>query len=79
MGLQSIDPHTSESELKVQRIIHLQNLANELSNAFTDHKKVTRSHIPAVNAPERVQVPPKATNSTDSTPNPRKSGRPPGT
>jgi hypothetical protein len=36
---------------------------------------VTRSHIPAVNAPERVQVPLKATNSTIS-PNPRKRGRP---
>ena len=76
--MQSIDPPTSESELEVQRIIHLQNLANELLDAFTDHKKVIRSHIPAVNAPERVQVPLKATNSTVSTPNPRKSGRPPG-
>ena len=73
-GLQSLDPRTSESELEVQRIIHLQNLANELLDAFTDHKKVTRSHIPAVNAPVRVQVSPKATNSTDSTPNPRKRG-----
>ena len=51
--MQSIDPPTSESELEVQRIIHLQNLANELPDAFTDHKKVTRSHIPEVNAPER--------------------------
>ena len=78
-GLQYLDPRTSESELEVQRIIHLQNLANELPDAITDHKKVTRSHIPAVNAPERVQVPLKATNSTVSTPNPRKSGRPPDT
>jgi len=77
-GLQSLDPRTSESELEVQRIIHLQNLANELLDAFTDHKKVTRSHTPAVNAPERVQVPMKATNSTISAPNPRKRGRPPG-
>jgi hypothetical protein len=29
-GMQSLDPCTSESELKVQRIIHLQGLANEL-------------------------------------------------
>jgi hypothetical protein len=70
---QSLDPHTSESELEVQRIIHLQGLANELSDAFTDHKRVTRSHIPAVNAPERVQVPQEATNSIVS-PNPRKRG-----
>jgi hypothetical protein len=55
--MQSLDPRTSESELEVRRIIHLQGLANELPDAFTDHKRVTRSHIPAVNAPERVQVP----------------------
>jgi len=72
-GLQYLDPRTSESEL-----IHLQNLANELPDAFTDHKRVTRSHIPAVNAPERVQVPLKATNSIVSALNPRKRGRPPG-
>ena len=77
-GLQFLDPRTTESELEVQRIIHLQNLANELPDAFTDHKMVTRSHIPAVNAPERVQVPLKAANSTVSAPNPRKRGRPPG-
>jgi len=76
-GMQSLDPRTSESELEVQRIIHLHGLANELPDAFTDHKRVTRSHIPAVNAPERVHVPLKATNSTVS-PNPRKRGRPPG-
>jgi hypothetical protein len=75
--MQSLDLRTSESELEVQRIIHLQGLANELPDVFTDHKRVTKSHIPAINAPERVQVPQKATNSTVS-PNPRKRGRPPG-
>jgi hypothetical protein len=75
--MQSLDPRTSESELEVRRIIHLQSLANELPDAFTDHKRVTRSHIPAVNAPERVQVTQKDTNSVVS-PNPRKRGRPPG-
>ena len=39
---------------------------------------MTRSHTPAVNAPERVQEPLKAANSTVSAPNPRKRGRPPG-
>jgi hypothetical protein len=57
--------------------IHLQSLANKLPHAFTDHKRVTRSHIPAVNAPKRAQVPQKATNYVVS-PNPRKRGRPPG-
>ena len=76
-GMQSLDPRTSEYELEVQRIIHLQNLANRLPDAFTGHKRVTRLHIPTVNAPERVQVPQKVTNSTVS-PNPRKRGRPSG-
>jgi hypothetical protein len=74
-GMQSLDPRTTESELEVQRIIHLHSLVNELPDAFTDHKRVTRSHIFVV-ALERVQVIQKATNSTVS-PNPRKRGRPP--
>jgi hypothetical protein len=36
-GMQSLDPRTSESELEVRRIIHLQSLANGLQVAFTDH------------------------------------------
>jgi hypothetical protein len=56
-------------------IILWQSLANELPDAFTDHKRVIRSHIPTVNALERVQVPQKSTNSIFS-PNPRKWGRP---
>ena len=28
-------------------IIHLQNLANQIPDAFVDTKKVTKSHIPA--------------------------------
>ena len=75
--MQSLDPHTSESKLEVQRIIHLQNLANRLPDAFTNHKRVTRLHIPTVNALERVQVPQKVTISTVSS-NPRKRGRTPG-
>jgi hypothetical protein len=55
----------------------LKGLANELPDAFTDHKRVTRSHIPAVNAPKRVHVPQKATNSIVSRKH-RKRGRPPG-
>jgi hypothetical protein len=52
--MQSLDPCTSESELEVWRIIHLQGLANELPDAFTDHKRVTKSYIPTVNVSERV-------------------------
>ena len=37
-------------------IIHLQNLANQLSDAFLDTKKLTKSHIPAANVPARVDI-----------------------
>ena len=43
------DPRTNQSELEVQKIIHLQNLANQLPNAFTDTKKVTKSHVSTAN------------------------------
>ena len=51
------DPRTNQNELEVQRIIHLQNLANQLPDAFTDTKKVTKSHVPAANTPARIDVP----------------------
>ena len=51
------DPRTNQCEQEVQKIIHLQNVANQLPDAFTDVKKVTKSHIPAVNAPIRIDVP----------------------
>ena len=35
----------------------MQNLANQLPDAFVDTKKVTKSHIPAVNAPARIDIP----------------------
>ena len=51
------DPCTNQYELEVQRIIHLQNLANQSPYAFIGTKKVTKSHIPAANAPARIDVP----------------------
>ena len=51
------DPHTNQYELEVQRIIHLQNLANQLPDAFIDTKKVTKSHILTTNTPTRIDVP----------------------
>ena len=51
------DYRTNQCELEVQRIIHLQNIANQLPNAFIDTKKVTKSHILAANAPARIKVP----------------------
>ena len=57
LTLTHLDPHTNQCELEVQRIIHLQNLANQLPDAFIDTKKVTKSHIPAANTPARIDVP----------------------
>ena len=51
------DPCTNQCELKVQRIIYLQNLVNQLSDSFIDTKKVTKSHIPTMNAPAMIDVP----------------------
>jgi hypothetical protein len=35
----------------------LQSIANQLPDAFTDAKKVTKSHIPAANIPARIDIP----------------------
>ena len=51
------DPRTNQSELEVQRIIHLKNLANQLPDTFIDKKKVTKSHVPPANTPARIDVP----------------------
>ncbi|KAL0331758.1 UNVERIFIED_CONTAM: hypothetical protein Sangu_1721300 [Sesamum angustifolium] len=52
-----LDPRTNDSEFEVQQIIHLQSVANRLSNAFIETKKVTKSHIPAKNISARLEVP----------------------
>jgi hypothetical protein len=81
LDTQKEDPRTTESELQVQRIIHLQNAANNLPDSFTVSKSVTKSHIPARNVPERIEVPnktirhPSSEESGRSTKNPRKRKR----
>ena len=35
----------------------MQGLANQLPDAFTDIKKITKSHVLAVNTPTRIDVP----------------------
>ena len=52
-----LDPPTNQRELEVQKIVHLHNLANQLPDAFTDTKRVTKSCIPAENVPSRVDIP----------------------
>ena len=56
-SLLHLDPRTKQSELEVQRIIHLQDLADQLLDAFTDPDKVLKSHIPVVNAPAHIEIP----------------------
>ena len=60
-SIASSDPRTKESELQVQKIIGLQNIANNLPDAFTDYNGVIKSYQPARNAPARVEVPNKTT------------------
>ena len=43
--LSHLDLCTSKCENEVQRIIHLQAIANRLFDAFNDTTKVTKSHI----------------------------------
>ena len=51
------DPRTNQCELEAQRIIYLQNLANQLPDALIDTKKVTKSYILTANTPARIDVP----------------------
>ena len=55
--LSHLDPHTNQCELEVQRINHWQSIANQLSDEFTNNKKIVKSHIPATNTPVRIKVP----------------------
>ena len=57
-----LDPPTNQRELEVQKIVHLHNLANQLPDAFTDTRRVTKSFIPAENVPSRVDVPKEQTD-----------------
>ena len=57
MKLSHFDPRTNQYKLEVQKVIHLQNIANQLPDIFTDRKKVVKSHILATNAPSRIEIP----------------------
>ncbi|KAL0316102.1 UNVERIFIED_CONTAM: hypothetical protein Sradi_5488400 [Sesamum radiatum] len=50
-----LDPRTNDSELEVQRIIHLQSVANRLPDAFIDTKK-RKEHIVSVNHDANVST-----------------------
>jgi hypothetical protein len=59
-------PRTQETELQVQKIINLQNVVNNLLDAFTDYNDVMKSWNHAVNAPERVEIPKKTTSASST-------------
>ena len=77
-SLSHLDPRTKQSELEVQKIIHLQGLANQLPDVFIDSTKVIKSHIPAANILARIEIPiGKLQRSMTNEPKPRlKRGRP---
>ena len=54
------------TKLEVQKIINLQYLASNPLYAFTDHKGVIKSRIPAINTPQRVEVPKGSSISIDA-------------
>ena len=56
-SLSRLDHRTNQRELKVQRIIHLQNITNQISNAFNDSRKIIESHIQVENTPTHVEIP----------------------
>jgi hypothetical protein len=41
---------------KSLKVLHLQDIANQLPNAFSNSKGVTKSHILAINAPARIEL-----------------------
>ncbi|PIN26676.1 hypothetical protein CDL12_00569 [Handroanthus impetiginosus] len=55
-SLSHLDSRTKPCEQEVLKIIHLQNIANQLLSAFTNLLKVMKSHIPAANAPIQIEV-----------------------
>ena len=77
-SLSHLDSRTKQYELEVQKIIHLQGLANQLPDAFIDSTKLTKSHIPTANIPARTEIPTgKLQSSMTNEPKPRlKPGRP---
>ncbi|KAL4025795.1 hypothetical protein IC575_014201 [Cucumis melo] len=76
--LSHLDPRTKQCELEVQKIIHLQSVANQMPDAFTDTKKVTKSYIPAANAPSRIEIPTQQVDTINESTLRQKRGRPMG-
>ena len=56
-SMSHLDLHTAQCDKEVQRITHLQKIASQLPDAFTDTTEVTKSYIPATNTPARINIP----------------------
>ena len=44
-------------KIKVRRFVHLKEITNGLLNAFNDAANVTKSYVPAMNAPAMINIP----------------------
>ncbi|KAM2666623.1 hypothetical protein EV2_018434 [Malus domestica] len=79
--LSHFDPRSTQCENEVKMIVHLQGIANQMPDAFNDALKVTKSHIPAANAPAiiDVYVGQNKVAANDSSSARLKRGRPPAT
>ena len=55
--LSYLNPRTRQCELEVKKIVHLQSVANQMLDAFTDTKKVIKSYISAANTPSKIEIP----------------------
>ena len=59
-----LDPRTSQCENEVRRTVHLQEIANRLPAVFNDAVNVTKSHMPAMNIPVRINIPVEQSQNT---------------
>ena len=55
-SMSHLDQPTAQCDMEVQRITHLQKIANQLPDAFTDTTKVPKSYIPSANKPARINI-----------------------
>ncbi len=63
-----LDPVTRQRNDEVQRLIHLQGIANELPDAFNNAVNVTKSHHPVANVPARILPPSQSKPANESSP-----------
>ena len=62
LSLSHFDSRTKQCKLEVRKIFHLQRLAEQLLDALSDPKGVTKSYIPAANTHIKINVLGKLTN-----------------